>query len=234
MKSQHRTWRAILILLFLTFALSVQLTAGLATDRAVVEKMFEMYELDSTSYEIEILTNHLKSADVSADQLQLRPLSPKEPLGSFTVEAAVYDGNREIESAPVRMNIRRYADVAIAIDRLNRHTELTEAHVELRRMDVTNLRERAVTSFDELTNRRARRNLMKGSIITSGDVEAIPDIDIGREVRIVYIDGALKVSVPGIAMQAGAAGDYIRIRNKTSGKVIMARVVDDAAVSVDP
>ena len=65
-------------------------------------------------------------------------------------------------------------------------------------------------------------------------LERIPDIERGRDVAIVYIEGMCRISADGRTMQSGQAGDYIKVKNKTSGKIILARVVDATAVAVDP
>ena len=50
----------------------------------------------------------------------------------------------------------------------------------------------------------------------------------------VYIDGLCRITATGVALQSGMAGDYVKVKNKGSGKIILARVVDGTAVAVDP
>ena len=65
-------------------------------------------------------------------------------------------------------------------------------------------------------------------------MEQVPDVESGREVSIVYNAGPCRISALGVVLQKGMAGDYIKVKNKSSGKIVLARVVDESAVAVDP
>lgn len=209
--------------------------SGAATlDDAIIDKMMSMYALDSSSYRLEVLSNPLRTAETESENVLLRPLSPKEPLGLFSVMVQLFENGTETESGQVRLKIKRFADVVVTLDKIRRHKELAADQVALRRSEVTNLREQPFYSVDQLSGLRARRNLSRGRILTSGDVEPVPDIDVGREVTIVYSDGLCRVTARGTALQAGTAGDYIKVKNKAGGKIILARIIDEGAVALDP
>jgi len=206
----------------------------MAVDDAIVIKMFSMYGFDKDVYKIDLLNNSLRTAGINPDDIAIQPLSQKEPLGLFTVIVRLYENGEEYESGQVRMKIKKYADVLVAIERLKKSDDLTPDNLSLKRMDITTLVEKPITTFDELVGYRARRNISRGKILTAGAVELIPDIERGREVQIVYSNGLCRITTSGIALQTGMAGDYLKIKNKSTGKIIMARVVDETAVAVDP
>ena len=87
-------------------------------------------------------------------------------------------------------------------------------------MDVTNMVEQPVTLIEDVVGLRTKRNLRRGDILTFKSVELIPD-------------GVCRISATGVVMQEGMAGDYIKVKNKSSGKMVIARVVDAGAVAVD-
>jgi len=205
-----------------------------ASELRLIEHLIHTYDLDTTWYEVEIQSNGIKK-DILADQeITFQALSQKDPVGLFTVRAKVREGDHVVRKGQVRFLIHRYADVLVATDRIDRHRILTESDVTLERKEVTNLRERPLVSFDQLFSSRARRNIRAGAILTTGSVELCPDIEAGREVSVVYSDGLCKITATGRAMQTGMAGDYIRVKNQSSGKIIVARIVDETAVVVDP
>lgn len=206
----------------------------MAVDNAIVTKMFSMYGFDKDVYEIDLLNNPMKTAEVNPDNIAIQPLSQKEPLGLFTVIVKIYENGEEYESGQVRMRIKKYADVLVATERLKKSDDLTPDNLSLKRMDITTEVEKPITSFDELIGYRARRNVSRGKILTAGAIEPIPDIERGREVQIVYSDGLCRITTSGIALQTGMAGEYLKIKNKSTGKIIIARVVDETAVAVDP
>ncbi|MEA3297792.1 MAG: flagellar basal body P-ring formation chaperone FlgA [candidate division Zixibacteria bacterium] len=218
---------------FFTFVPAMTLCAA-TFEEAIVEKMTSMYDLDTAWYRIEILYNPLEITETSADNISLQPLSQKEPLGVFTVIAAIEQGGETLESGQVRMKIRKYKNVLVLLDRIGRDEDLPAEKFTKKKMEITRLREQPLVSFSSLEGCRAKRNLQRGDILTSGDVALIPDLESGRNVSIVYSDGLCRVTAQGTSLQSGMAGEYIRVKNRSSRKIIIARVVDGTAVAVDP
>ncbi len=203
-------------------------------EQAIQAKVAAMYDLDTSWYRVEVLSHPLKSADVNPQQLTLRPLSQKEPLGLFSMMADLKIDGERLESGQVRLKIRKFADVLVLLDNVQRSDPVTVQQLTRQRMEVTTLHERPLIEPSELVGNRARRNLKRGSILTARDLEPIPDVEFGRDVAIVYSDGLCRISTEGKALQSGLAGEYIKVKNKSSGKIILARIVDATAVAVDP
>jgi len=208
--------------------------SALTCDEAIQAKVIDMYELDSSRYRIEILSNPLKSAKLTPSDLTLRPLSQKQPLGLFSIMVDVKSGGEPLESGQVRLKIRKFDDVLVLLENVPRSEAFTAEQFTVQRMEVTALYERALTEPSELAGQRAGRNLKRGSILTARDLEPMPDIEYGRDVAIVYSTGLCRISTEGKALQSGLAGEYIKVKNKSSGKIILARIVDATAVAVDP
>jgi flagella basal body P-ring formation protein FlgA len=124
--------------------------------------------------------------------------------------------------------------VLVANENLHRFDEELAARCIRRRMDITDLRERPLKKVTDLSHRRARRNINRGTVLTAASIEPIPDVESGNEVSITFVEGPIQITATGTALQSGMAGDYIKVKNKQSGKIIMARVVDNAQVAIDP
>jgi len=221
----------LIIMVGLTFA---KATYAVTCDQAIIDKIVAMYNLDSRSNKIEILSNPLKSAAVTADNITVHPLTSKEPLGMFTVMVRVSQGGEVVESGQVRMKIRRFADVLVLSGKIRSREPLYRDRLVIRRMDITSLREKPLKTIDEIEGYRARRNLRKGKILTASAIEPIPDIETGRELSIVYVDGLCRVTSTGVALQSGVVGEYVKVKNNGSGKIILGRVIDGSTVAVDP
>lgn len=224
--------RLILIsVLFLTGALSV---SAAPTEQAVIDRLVETYALDTSEYVIEVLANRLKATEIDPAALSLRPLTQKEPLGLFSVAATIEQDGRTVESGQVRFRITRFATVLVAVDRIRRNEMLTGENLALQRVDVTSLKEKPFDAIAAVAGLRATRTLRQGTILTGSSAELPPDIEAGATVSIVYTDGLCRITTPGTALQPGLAGDYVKVKNSSSGKIIVARVVDQNAVAVDP
>lgn len=212
---------------------SAQGVRAMSPEAAIIQKMVEMYQLDTAFYRVEVISQPLRSADVSADDLRIRPLTQKEPIGQFTIMVTLNGAGQVLESGQARLKIRKFAEVLVTSDRLRRHDELTGKKLTLKRMEITTLVEGPITSMQSVIGLRSKRNVRRGTILTTAAVEAIPEVRYGQSIDIVYLSGGCRISTAGIVMQDGFAGDYIKVKNKSSNKIIVARVVDRSAVTVD-
>jgi len=87
-------------------------------------------------------------------------------------------------------------------------------------------------SRDELIGKVARRTLLPGRAIPLQALDNPRLIRNGSIVKMVYVDGGLRIETDGAALQDGAIGDVIRLRNVDSGIAIEGRVQADGTVLV--
>jgi flagella basal body P-ring formation protein FlgA len=220
--------------LALLAALAAPAATAVETGEAIVDLMRTTYELDPAEYEIEITASQLKTRLVDPADLSFKPLSRKEPLGPFTVLVKITSDDDLIEKGQVRLRIKRFARVLVTTDKIGRHDLLNEQQFELKRVDVTSLREQPVSTMTGIVGQRSKRNLRLGSILTRTAMEPVPDIDVGREVTIVFTDTWGSVTAPGRSMQSGWIGGNLRVKNLATGKVISAQVISKKRVEVNP
>jgi len=93
----------------------------------------------------------------------------------------------------------------------------------------------ATTQFvsrDGLIGKVARRTLLPGDMIAQTSVDNPRLVKIGANVRIIFVDASMQISATGVAQQAGALGDMIRVRNEDSGLFVTGRVQADGSVQV--
>jgi len=225
--------RANLTVVLLSFVVATT-CLGMDTGEAVKKAIFERYDLDPEHYQVEIASCQLKSEQVDPADLTFRAFSPKEPLGSFTIYARIERDGVIQDKGQVRLIIKRFVDVLVAADKIRRHQALLDTDFELKRMNVTSLREQPVCSAEALGGQRSKKNLRIGDILTTGAIEPVPDIEVGGEVTIIYSDHWGQVTVPGKVLQDGRSGETVRVKNRASGKIILARVIDNKSVTVGP
>lgn len=226
-----KTFCTILITLFFICSLSADTKT---INDAIIDKMFDDYQLDSEKYEIEILSNRLKQKELYKEEISLKPLTLKDPLGLFTVIATIFDNGIKVESSQVRMRIKKFDIVLVSTDKLKRHSQLTNSNTSIQRIEVTNLRNKTYLALEETEGYRLKGSVQKSVPITSKMLEKIPDIVSGRGTTIVYSSSVFKITADGVALQSGCEGDFIKVKNKTSNKIIVARVIDSHHVAVDP
>ena len=79
----------------------------------------------------------------------------------------------------------------------------------------------------------ARRTLLPGHGDSRSPGSTIRVLVVnGAQVKLVYIDGGLSISAVGMALQDGAAGDSVKVRNDDSGVTVTGVVQPDGAVRV--
>jgi flagella basal body P-ring formation protein FlgA len=220
-----------LLLIFLTAAFPAW--AG-ETGTVIVQMIRDKYDLQPPEFGIEITSNGLQIAEVEPEEISIHPLSQKDPLGLFTVRVEVKRDGELIERGQVRMRISKFAEVLVALDKVRRYDLLTADQFEPVFSDITELRERPIASVSELTGKRARRNLPRGTLLTTGALETTPDVKSGGDVVIAFTDDWGVITVPGRAMEAGWIGTLMRVKNLATGKVVQAMVMSESTVEVNP
>ncbi|MCJ9703561.1 MULTISPECIES: flagellar basal body P-ring formation chaperone FlgA [unclassified Bradyrhizobium] len=83
-----------------------------------------------------------------------------------------------------------------------------------------------------LVGRMARRALLPGQPIPSNAVEDPWTVARGAQVKVVVEDSGLSIVTYGSAMQSGAAGALIPVRNTDTGVIIRGIVQPDGTVKV--
>lgn len=76
------------------------------------------------------------------------------------------------------------------------------------------------------------RGVAAGRLLTWRDISRRPLVRKGDTVEVTAIDGLLAVTMKGVAMQNGAQGDTVTVRNPESRKDFAAMVIDENRVQV--
>lgn len=90
----------------------------------------------------------------------------------------------------------------------------------------------AIDSKNALVGKVARRTLLPDRPIPPYAVDAPKVVAVNAPVKIVFDEGGMVIIAYGSALQAGAVGDLIRVRNQDSGLTVSGRVQPDGSVRV--
>lgn len=226
-------YKMLLLIGLLTFSLGSAVLAESSRD-IIVRKVYETFDIDKSMNTIEIVTDEIKSKNFSYSQISVKPLYQTTPIGRFAIVLKIARDDSKLETEQIRLHIRKYAEVVVVGERIKRFDDISLGNISIQRKEITTLREDPLTSIESLTNMRARRNIAKDKILTKGDIELNPVVKSYSDVHIVYVSGLCKITTAGKALQDGYAGELIRVKNKSSGKIVFARVIDMKIVRVDP
>ena len=85
---------------------------------------------------------------------------------------------------------------------------------------------------DNLIGKVARRTLLPGQPIPINAVREPFLVVQGRNVQIVFQEGALTITGYAVALQSGSSGDIVSVRNVDSGTIVKGAIQPDGTVEV--
>ena len=184
-------------------------------------------------------------SDASFD-LKVRPLNNKKQLQcDQAIEITEPASSRapvgivkRVASCPGEWRVVLTADVSVlvsaihSIRSLSRGESLSRNDLQLKKVPYNKLRGQYYTSFKPLDGRLLKRTLPANKLLTSKMLA--PDFLVrkGDSVMIQASFEALRVTMPGVALEDGSLKESIRVRNRASGKTIEARVISEGRVSI--
>ena len=92
--------------------------------------------------------------------------------------------------------------------------------------------ETTILDRDAMVGKTARRTLLPGLPIGANMVGEPKVVTTGAMVRVVFSEGGLTISTYASALQSGAVGDVIPVRNLESGLTISGTIERDGSVHV--
>jgi len=137
-------------------------------------------------------------------------------------------------SLPVAGRVYEMISVPVLSKRMHNGDIIREQDMEteLRRAD--SLDANTVTAADQAIGKSARRTLLRGRTLSSGDLREPQLVTRGSLVVMTYQTANMSITAYGTARENGTKGDTVRVRNTNSGKVIEAVVTGPDSVAVMP
>jgi len=161
-------------------------------------------------------------------------VKPSKPAiigsSSFNILFAV-DG-RTVKNCTVHGKLEALAPVATAAVNIRRGSIITPDQVEMIRRDISKL-DAPYFSMDRVVGLQAKRTIRAGKPLDTMNVAPPPVIKKGEPVEIIASKGPLRISTKGIATMDGRPGDFIRVKNISSSKLIYCKVDAPGVVSVE-
>jgi flagella basal body P-ring formation protein FlgA len=106
---------------------------------------------------------------------------------------------------------------------------LTDAQVTLERRDVSGIAD-PITIPADAVGQMSRRMLRPGDILRSSQLASPTMVKRGDAVTMIARRDGIEVSSAGEALDAGARGAMVRVRNASSGQVVRMRVAGPGTV----
>jgi flagella basal body P-ring formation protein FlgA len=129
-----------------------------------------------------------------------------------------------------RAEVSLHVPVVTARRNLSRGQVLNQRTMALTQKDLAGVYGGFVTDMRQLAGQRTKRAMRAGQVISMSQVAAPLLVERGDHVLIRVIADGMHASMTGEALESGAQGEGIKVRNHSSGKVITAWVAEKGIV----
>jgi flagella basal body P-ring formation protein FlgA len=194
--------------------------------RAQLERQLEANGLSEPQFDLTVATT--RAAPPCAQPLEIDPLDTRQLARMRFAVRCPGEAGWRFEYV-VRAKVS--AVVAVAAGTVNAGEPLTDALVTLERRDVTLVPD-ALGTAEAAVGQSSRRTLRAGDILRSAQLAAPVLVKRGDQVVMLARRDGVEVSTSGEALDNGARGAIVRVKNASSGQIVRMRVA--AAGIVEP
>jgi flagella basal body P-ring formation protein FlgA len=194
--------------------------------RAQLEKQADAAGLAEPQFELALATT--RAAPPCAQPVAIEALDTRQPARMrFAVRCPDAGGWRYEYVVRARVT----ALVAVASGTVMAGAPLSDDQVTLERRDVSAIND-AIGAPQAAVGQASRRTLRAGDILRASQLAAPVLVKRGDQVLMLAKQDGIEVSTAGEALDAGAQGATVRVRNAGSGQVVRMRVT--GAGTVEP
>lgn len=232
---------AMIVRVFLLASALIAGTPVLATDAEAIRTAVDAY---LTQYRQTLLAE--QTADARIDY-QISPLDPRLSLadcpaplqteardnsrgGRVNVKVSCTTGSPWTLYVPADINI--YRPVLVLAGPVPKGTVLGSGHLVLQERNINSLDGGYFSDMAEVAGMVAKRPLLPGQPLLASQLEPPLLVRKGDAVNVTANSGGLTIKAAGIALADGRAGEQIRVRNRTSNRIVDARVAGPGQVEV--
>jgi len=161
-------------------------------------------------------------------------VTPSKPgiLGSSSFSIVFQIDGKTVKNCTIRGKLEAMAEVVTARANMRKGTIITADQLKITRLDISRI-DKPYLAIDHVVGMQAKRTIRAGKPIDSRNVELRPVIKKGEPVKIIANKGSLQISTNGIAIMDGRPGQFIRVKNINSSKLIYCKVDSPGIVSVE-
>jgi flagella basal body P-ring formation protein FlgA len=192
--------------------------------RSELEKQMAAAGLTEPQFEVAVVTT--RAAPPCVQNVAIEPLDTRSPQRMrFLARCNDTPGWRYEYVVRARVS----AMVAVAAAPVAANEAMTDTQVTIERRDISNIAD-PISTPEEAVGQMSRRMLRPGDILRSGQLSSPVLVRRGDAVLMIARREGIEVSTAGEALDAGAHGAVVRVRNAGSGQVVRMRVAGPGTV----
>lgn len=220
------------ILILLMSTISFFTFASTSTSESLQKQLIEVVKRDwplASSIEVKNFKLH-KPAPKTAVLLSLRP---RPLIGAVSFEVAWEKKGSSHKTFGSAIVMVRHP-IATATRDIRRGEDISQDNMMWVPQDISRFSSQSVlTDPSELTGKIARAFIRSGSKIQTSQLETPAEINRGQRVDLVFENPQLKVTARMKALESGRTGEWIRVENEKTKRVVRSKVVGPGKVSLN-
>jgi flagella basal body P-ring formation protein FlgA len=159
---------------------------------------------------------------------------PNEPyIGDSMVTLKMYHKGVFLLERSVRVRIEVAFDILVSTRALAVGAVIGPDDVRVVKRWLTREPQQIMTSEEEAVGKRISSSVRPNRDITRTMLRDVPLVKRGRMVKMFINNGLINISTVGQIQEDGIMGSLVRVKNMTSQRIVIARVVGDSLVQVD-
>lgn len=169
---------------------------------------------------------------LNACEKPLQPFLLREPTAGGRVTVGVRCTAPKPWKLFVPAQVTRYLKVVTAAHPIPRNAPIAADDLQIQRVEVGTLRGAYYRHTAPILGLQTRYAIGAGEVISPRDVTAPQLVQRGHTVLVTASSATVSISMKARALENGARGDLIRVRNLSSDRIVEARVIGRGRVRV--
>ncbi|MDA9163457.1 flagellar basal body P-ring formation chaperone FlgA [Rickettsiaceae bacterium] len=190
------------------------------------EKITDERIIIEAQYNSKKKLEQIKTNQEKVEAILLEKFDPK--YSSFRVNVKYNDGKGDTLSgryvsyvmAPIAAKYIKFGEVIMAED------------LTTKKVNLTSMKRGYATEEAEVVGMQAKKYIAVGNMFKLNELSNPPVIKTNDPVNIIYSSGAISLKTIGVAMGTGAVGDTIKIKNSSSGAILLGQIINNNTVRV--
>lgn len=179
--------------------------------------------------DIKVNLNEFHAEDILANSAQpltgtMEDMTIEKSSGHWNGILVLQEGGRNLSPVKLSGTYDEMVGIPILKHGMKAGEVIRQEDVELDRQPLKRLHKNIITDAGELAGKSAKRSISAGRPIRTDEITRLSIITKGTHITLLYKTPHIEIKTVGEAMDNGAKGDMIRIRNLTSKQVIEGRV----------
>jgi len=179
-----------------------------------------------------IEVSQISTRGKAPEKAVLMRVHPRPALGAISFELA-WEEKGEARQAFGTAIVKVEEPVAIASKNLNPGDLLDEESIRFESREVSRFTKNGIfTNWNELEGKVARTFIRIGSLVNPTQTETPSEIKRGEMVDLMFENPQLSITARMRALESGRTGQWIRVENQNSKRVVRARVISSGRVAL--